>query len=211
MDEYRDRRERAMYLLARYGRYAEGRILDVGCDEGCLRAEFPGRYVGIDRAGQPDLIVDLEGRLPFQDEEFDTVICTDVLEHVEEAHRLMAELGRVCRGRIILSLPNCWAALWGALLRGAGELKQYGLPVDPPPDRHRWFFNYEQAETFIRGQADRLGFAVRVCEPYYGRDGLIKRAAGLLYAFDQRRRRNLFARALWVVLERPAEAAPHGT
>jgi len=60
-----------------------GRILDVGCDEAVFRNySLDGQYFGVDFRGRPDAIVNLEADLPFQDAEFDLVVCTDVLEHI---------------------------------------------------------------------------------------------------------------------------------
>jgi len=189
--------------MQEYGAYVQGRVLDVGCDEAYLSALYRGRYCGIDKNGEADVVVDLEqGCLPFRDQEFDCVVCTDVLEHIDNLHALFEDLVRVTCRYLILSLPNCWGTAWPSIVRGRGELKQYGLPQAPPEDRHKWFFNYEQAERFVRDQAERLGLIVRVCEPYWGSDRLLKRLLQLVYRFDETRRRNVFARALWAILER---------
>lgn len=200
---YAGREERIRYLVQRYGYYLQGRILDVGCDEAHLRAVHPEGYCGIDRGPHADVIVDLEeGRLPFEDQEFDCIVCTDTLEHIDQLHSLFREMVRVSRRYLILSLPNCWSFAWPQMLRGHGTIEKYGLPLEIPEDRHRWFFNYGQAEQFIRGQAARERLTVRVCEPYWGSDRFLKRLLHLPYVFDPVRRRNLFARALWAVLER---------
>jgi SAM-dependent methyltransferase len=46
-------------------------------------------------------------QLPFGDETFDTVLCTMVLEHVDDVERAMAEVARVLRpgGRLLVSVP----------------------------------------------------------------------------------------------------------
>ncbi len=46
-------------------------------------------------------------RMPFEDGEFDHVLCFETLEHVESPHELLAELARVCApsGRVWLSIP----------------------------------------------------------------------------------------------------------
>lgn len=54
--------------------------------------------------------IDLNGNLalPFENEWFDVVIATDILEHLFEPKRLLLEIGRVLRadGFVILSVPN---------------------------------------------------------------------------------------------------------
>ena len=39
--------------------------------------------------------------------------------------------------------------------RGHGHFAHYGLPVDAPVDRHKWFFSYTEARDFILAQAAR--------------------------------------------------------
>ena len=44
--------------------------------------------------------------LDFPDDHFDIVTCVDVIEHVEDYHRLIREMMRVCKKGIFLSTPN---------------------------------------------------------------------------------------------------------
>jgi 2-polyprenyl-3-methyl-5-hydroxy-6-metoxy-1,4-benzoquinol methylase len=44
--------------------------------------------------------------LPFEDEKFDVVTCVDVLEHVEDFHRLLDEMLRVSQKGVFISTPN---------------------------------------------------------------------------------------------------------
>lgn len=46
-------------------------------------------------------------RLPFRDQQFDSVLCSHTLEHVEEPDRFFRELCRVGR-RVVLVLPPLW-------------------------------------------------------------------------------------------------------
>ncbi len=141
----------------------EGTILDVGCDRAVLR-DFVGaaHYTGVDRSPEADVHHDLQsdGPLPFEDASFDTVVCTDVLEHLDNLHLVFAELVRVSRKRILISLPNNWNAARMRIQRGKGSFKHYGLPLDPPGDRHRWFFSYTEARDFLLGQGGRFGLTI---------------------------------------------------
>ena len=90
-------------------------VLDAGCGMGDLLLRIPG--VGVEIA-EPYLEVSRErglevqqGRiedLPFEDEDFDVVICTDVLEHVVNIHAAVEELLRVLKdgGHIIVRVPD---------------------------------------------------------------------------------------------------------
>jgi SAM-dependent methyltransferase len=84
-------------------------VLDFGCAEKPYRHLFPqaARYVGADLPGNPDADVEIQpdGGLPLDDEGFDVVLSTQVLEHVEDPARHLAESFRVLRpgGELLLT------------------------------------------------------------------------------------------------------------
>jgi SAM-dependent methyltransferase len=49
---------------------------------------------------------DLASTLPFRDGAFDTTICLDVLEHVENDANTIRELARVTRQRLVIAVPQ---------------------------------------------------------------------------------------------------------
>ena len=161
---FETRQGRPRFVSRRFADYLTGRVLDVGCDEAPLR-EILGadRYFGVDRSPQADLHLDLQAseRLPFEDGEWDTVVCLDVLEHLDNLHQVFEEILRVAGKFAVIGLPNNWCAARMRIGRGHGSLAHYGLPVDPPPDRHRWFFSLLEAREFFREQATRHGLRVR--------------------------------------------------
>jgi SAM-dependent methyltransferase len=156
------RDQRAEFIARRFAPYLHGKVLDVGCDKARLKQLVPGiDYLGVDVSGTPDLTVNLEKEpLPFANDEFDCVVCSDVLEHLDNLHDNFKELARVSRGRVVLSLPNNWANARKAIERGHGSFGHYGLPPDPPPDRHKWFFCLTEAQTFLEAQAGRCGLTL---------------------------------------------------
>lgn len=166
---YTDRASKARHIAAKYEPILRGSVLDVGCDEAPLRGLVarPEAYVGVDMHAGADVTLNLDAGpaggpiLPFASASFDTVVCTDVLEHLERIHDVFDELCRVSRDRVIISLPNPLAALIEAIAAGTGgRVKYYGLPLEAPKDRHRWFFGFEEAADFVRHRAERQGFAV---------------------------------------------------
>lgn len=95
-------------------------VLDVGCGTGYLldrlKRQRPDlQLTGTDfiieqgtRTRHPDIRF-VEGhieRLPFDDDAFDTVICTHVLEHILEFRVALAELRRVAAKRLIIVVPQ---------------------------------------------------------------------------------------------------------
>lgn len=200
------RADRSRFAAEQFRELLQGRVLDVGCFEGALRSLVPEgtEYLGIDIGGAPDLRLDLETaeRLPFDDASFDTVVCTDVLEHLDNLHAVFAELVRLARHHVILSLPNCWTHARRPIERGRGTIGHYGLPADPPADRHKWFFSLTQARDFLREQARRHGLEVAdMFAMEKPRLWLLRMLRRLRYP-EASRYLNRYAHTLWCVLAR---------
>lgn len=203
---YSGRDDKAAYIADKYHAILTGRILDVGCDQRQLRSHIPAcaSYTGIDLAPPADITLDLDANpLPFPDRAFDTVVCCDVLEHLEHIHTVADELFRVAASRVIISLPNPIKALLQSLYEGARDgLKWYGLPLEPQKDRHRWFFGFEDAVRFTTDRAARHGFTAEQIdasstEGYYWTNG-----AG----FDVLEHPNTRMGNMWAVLRREGPA-----
>ena len=200
-----ERRLRSEFIAHRFRPLLKGKVLDVGCDCAVLKELIPGLdYYGIDVGGTPDRVVDLEKEngLPFADNSFDCIVCSDVLEHLNNIHRIFAELVRVTRGHIILSLPNNWTNARRPVERGKGAIGHYGLPVEPPKDRHKWFFSLSEAETFVRGQQSKAPFEIAEMfameKPRFGPISLFRH----LTAGSQSQYLNRYAHTLWAVLKK---------
>ena len=116
------------------------RVLDAGCGEGVLVAEFHERLAiqGVDANYSSGLV--RRGSLldlPFEDGSFDRALCLDVLEHLSfaEQPRALAELFRVLAsgGELFVTVPNLahlqsrlHFLLTGRLIRTASPLKHPG-------------------------------------------------------------------------------------
>jgi 2-polyprenyl-3-methyl-5-hydroxy-6-metoxy-1,4-benzoquinol methylase len=118
-------------------------ILDVGCGEGVLTAQWAdklgdGRIVGID-LDDPKLKAEWEGRrranleyrvedatnLSFADGEFDMATAIEVLEHVPDPERTVSEMARVAKRWVLVSVPR--EPLWRGLNMARGAyLKDFG-------------------------------------------------------------------------------------
>jgi 2-polyprenyl-3-methyl-5-hydroxy-6-metoxy-1,4-benzoquinol methylase len=127
-------------------------VLDVGCGEGVLVQRWArrlpqARLVGLDleeesiQAGwAAHQAPNLEYRvmhgpeLPFADGEFDLTCAIEVLEHVPDPQRTLAEMARCARGQLLVSVPRepLWRALnmargayWPALGNTPGHLNHW--------------------------------------------------------------------------------------
>jgi SAM-dependent methyltransferase len=96
-------------------RFAEGRLLDVGCGNKPYREIFAPcvqSYIGVDldgRHSRPDVMAQVLD-LPFEAATFDTVLATQVIEHVPQPDRMLQEISRVLKpgGCLILTAPQYW-------------------------------------------------------------------------------------------------------
>ena len=108
-------------------------VLDAGCGEGetirRLGGILPPSVTGIDiseraiacaRQSVPEatLMCGSVSELPFEDRSFDLVLCLEVLEHLDQPEAALAELRRVARDQLVLSVPHEPWFRAGSLLRG---------------------------------------------------------------------------------------------
>lgn len=169
---FNDRPGRYTFLRDRFKHAFEQskNILDVGCDENYLKSIYGERVYGVDVAGAPDRVVDLEKeKLSFiPDASYDLVICTEVLEHIENLHEMFDEIIRVSAKYIIVSLPNCSSTrrMLKVLLKGRNG-KFYGLPFEKPADRHKWFFSYKEIIDFVNHKAKESSVGVDLILLHY--------------------------------------------
>jgi SAM-dependent methyltransferase len=128
-------------------------LLDVGCGSGFSTAYAPAavRGVGCDAslrmlAHHPgaEVVMAEATTLPFADSQFDLVTCWEVLHHVAEPWKVLAEMARVARRFVVVFEPN---------------------PLNPAQfafalaDReHRWVLRYSR--TYLLDQFRRAGLRV---------------------------------------------------
>ncbi len=134
-------------------------VLDVGCGEGFV-LERLNSVSPIKKCSAMDIdpidAADAQGKLSFcdvqvgniydikqADESFDLVICSEVLEHLENPGMALLELERVCRKFAILSVPRepLWRSLNMARLK---YLENFG---NPPGHINHW--NQKQFVSLI--------------------------------------------------------------
>lgn len=97
-------------------KYASGSLLDCGCGSVPYYGMYKDQVADVTCVDWPssrhdtqfaDELADINHGLPFPDESFDTIILSDVLEHIYEPKRLMAEVSRTLRldGVVLCFVP----------------------------------------------------------------------------------------------------------
>lgn len=124
-------------------------VLEVGVGEGEVSSRLAQRWpaahhIGVDLP-DPELAVHWPGagfsgafadiaRLPFPDRSFDLVLAIEVLEHVPDPPAALAEIARVARGDIIVSVPR--EPIWRAANLARG--KYLGAIGNTPGHINHW-------------------------------------------------------------------------
>jgi SAM-dependent methyltransferase len=133
----RDRRRAFLAAEVRAG----DRLLDVGCGTGeftAFAAELGASAFGIDvaraaleraRASHPGLdfrLVPFGGPLPLEDNSFDLVWASEVIEHVADTARWLSEVRRVLApaGRLLVTTPS-----HGRLRLALGGVERFSPPL----------------------------------------------------------------------------------
>lgn len=109
-------------------------ILDVGCGEGFTLNRLKEHGIGTRLEGveylrdaielgkdmYPEIKI-IQGNiyeLPYKDNSFDLVLCTEVLEHLEEPEKALKELIRISKKYLVISVPNEPFFMFAQFVRG---------------------------------------------------------------------------------------------
>jgi len=155
-------------------------LLDAGCGEGELmrRGALPSgvRVVSLDlrreslvffreHSAQRNLVCGSLDALPLVDKSVDVVLCLEVLEHLAKPAAAVAELSRVARQAVILSVPHEPYFRIGNVLRGK-HLERWG---DHPEHVQHW--NPRTFQAFLKPSftqvrlSDAFPWIVAFCTP----------------------------------------------
>jgi ubiquinone/menaquinone biosynthesis C-methylase UbiE len=133
------------------------RFLEVGCGLGYFSGEasrLGAKVTGVDigrrlvekcrkRVPTGKFIVASASELPFKNGSFDIVLCTEVIEHVENQSKVLTEIFRVLKrgGYLAITTPN-------KLFKPIFSLLTF-LGIRPYRGIEKWFFPWELKSIFI--------------------------------------------------------------
>lgn len=145
----------AVFYARELPRVARGRLIDLGCGKAPLYEVYRGHVDSVVCVDWPQSVhaspyldheVDLSRPLPFPDASFDTVLLSDVLEHVPDPWLLWSEIARVLSpgGCLVMNVPF-----------------MYGIH-EAPHDYGRY------TEFALRHHAAKAGLEVKLLDPIGG-------------------------------------------
>lgn len=196
---YRDR----YYIAAKMLENLEpGSLLDVGSRDCIFKKHIDQnkfRYFSADINGAHDYHINLEEKVQLKDKQFDYVIALDVLEHIDKIHQAFDETMRICKKKIIISLPNFSSIHMRIyfLLHGRFNTGKYLLSEKIPTDRHRWLTIYKESDGFVSLQSKKSGF--KVVKVYFEKeDGVLSK---ILYIALPKNLKKIFCskRSFWLL------------
>src|SRR5437667_3864856 len=133
--------------------YARGRLLDLGCGNAPYKPWFGtkvGQYVTADFPPISEAVQVMchAEHMPFRDASFDTVLCTQMLEHVPHPCLAAGEMARILKpgGILILSCPQYWAL--HEIPHDYFRFTPYGLRVLFPESWWEWKEHRQQGSTW---------------------------------------------------------------
>jgi hypothetical protein len=210
---YADREDRNRFAAGKIKTFGVRNILNIGGGgkrhlHDCLGQRY--KVFEIDIVGDCDLRLNLDqiDCLPFEDNSFDLCCAFDVLEHLEKFHFINEELYRVSNSTVLISLPNSAAEIFPNVVRkrpqqtpdlNRGALsKFYGLPLQIPDDRHRWWLYFQDIIRFYYYFAQKNRCHL---EFWTVNSGLKKRTLGLL--IGPHLYNTFFLPHIWIKLVKP--------
>jgi methionine biosynthesis protein MetW len=146
----------------------DGRILDIGCGDGSMWEGSKNIY-GVDVCAEQLAIAKCRGlhvdycntdemMLPYGDRMFDSVVCSEVLEHVLLPDNIIREAYRVLAndGRFIVTVPNL-ASIGRRIMLAIGHNPYIEIsPLDRPASGHIRYFVIQELRRLLK----KYGFKI---------------------------------------------------
>lgn len=138
------------HVLKYHRKYFGDKVLEVGSGDNWLKTQIKG-CISVNNEPPTDIIMDLEKvRLTskFKENSFDTVICTGVLEHLNNYQPVLDDMIKIARNFVIIALPN-ETNIVARLQFLLGNIRETEFGFNPP-NRHKWVLNYNLCKRFFK-------------------------------------------------------------
>ncbi len=165
--------------VAELAKQLRGPVLDFGCGQGALLDEF--QTAGIEAHGleldspmirafvpaeklQSITLYDGSFPAPFADRSFESVVCSEVLEHIPDYRTALAEIARIAIRKVLITVPDATAIPLG--------FRHGSVPWHLLESTHVNFFNQESLASALKPhfshiEFGRLGSRAFNDTPYY--------------------------------------------
>ncbi len=147
-----------------------GKALDIGCREGhqsrwLKHIGYEVTSIDIEPEYEDALTVDANKRLPFPDQHFDLIWCSEVIEHLDDPLKSLNDFLRVTKdgGFVVLTTPNSYA--W--MFRLASLLGFSPQKIQNPDHKH--FFSYSYLDSILESAAYSIDYDIFGYFPYAGK------------------------------------------
>jgi len=161
--------QRARYRLIMGLVQGHGRILDVGCGssrilrdlENCVGFDIVRRKLRYMRRYDKPVVEGTAFALPFSDAAFDSVVCSEVIEHIPEGPEPFLEMRRVLKpgGLLVLGTPDYGRRLWRIIERVYERTVPGGYAAE-----HTTHYTQQSLTELVQG----LGFRVESVSYIFG-------------------------------------------
>ena len=199
--------------------YTRGDFLDLGCGNKpyeSLYTPLSESQVGCDVIQSDRNRVDVicpADKLAFPDNSFDTVLCTQVLEHVYEHDEMIKEIWRVLKpgGHIILTVPFAWELHeepydFFRYTKHALKIlfEKHGLEIDYiRPNGGKWAAVYQLRNNMLFSSFAKKTFASRLKKFFYVKMKMISLRNLFAIWLDKKFRDEVFTLNYIVVAHKP--------
>ncbi len=174
----RKRYKIVMNFLSKEDKSGKNRVLDIGCGSSKIIQNLP-EAIGLDkdfkklrylRKTNKHLINASINDLPFKDKSFDTVICSQVIEHIKMDKRTFGEMNRVLKnkGKLIIGTPDYstiswrfWEWIYGKVLSKAYADEHITHYTKKSLDNKLIEFGFNPIKTKYVCGAEMITFAIK--------------------------------------------------
>ena len=214
--QYNDRMGRNLYaseLIENHFKSTNS-VLNVGGGAAnYLKSTMPNRdVIAIDIDSKADIQFDLdsENPIPFGADKPDLIVALDVLEHLEKFHERLNEILEITTRGALLSLPISSSETARILLRPNAYRRQkrteatfskyYGIPLEKPHDRHRWYIYGTDIITLAESLEDK-GYEVHIGLDAFFKSKLLSKL--VIRICSKHLLLNLLSKWVWIVIKKP--------